>query len=216
MNPTPVSPSRRASTASTRSATGFLVVLSAPSGGGKTTILQRLLASGDPALQYSVSATTRPPRPGEIPGQDYYFLQREEFHRRAAAGEFLEYAQVHGNFYGTPRANIEQGMAQGKIVLLDLDVQGGLNVKKQMGARAVLIFIRPPSLQALRERLETRNTDKPEDIAARLENARQELQQAQYYDHVVINVDLNSTVHEVREIIMQHRQNAPAGKAGIH
>jgi guanylate kinase len=186
--------------------TGFMAVLSAPSGGGKTTILRCLLAGGDPAFQYSVSATTRPPRNGEVNGCDYHFLTLEEFHRRAQAGEFIEYAHVHGNFYGTPRASVEKWIALGKIVLLDLDVQGGLNVKRQMEERALLIFIRPPSLEALRERLEMRNTDRPEDIAARLETARQELEQAEYYDHVVVNLDLESTVQQVRKIINQYRQ----------
>ena len=195
----------KASTANAKPKTGFMVVLSAPSGGGKTTILHRLLATGDPDFQYSVSATTRRPRNGEVHGRDYFFLALEDFQRRAAAGEFIEYAQVHGNFYGTPRASVESWIALGKIVLLDLDVQGGLNVKQQMGERAVLIFIEPPSLQALRERLETRNTDEPEDIALRLETARQELQRAANYDHVVVNVDLENTVREVREIVAHYR-----------
>ncbi len=183
-----------------------MTVLSAPSGGGKTTILKCLLAVGDPDFQYSVSATTRQPRNGEVNGRDYYFLTPEEFHRRIQAGEFIEFAYVHGNFYGTPRAEVQTWMAQGKIVLLDLDVQGGLNVKRQMGARALLIFIRPPSLEALRQRLELRNTDRPEDIAARMDTARHELEQAQFYDHVVINMDLESTVRQVREIINHRRQ----------
>ncbi len=206
MNTMPAVPSGEASTDQPKPGNGFLVVLSAPSGGGKTTILQCLLKSGEADFQYSVSATTRRPRPGEVHGRDYLFLPLEEFQRRAEAGEFIEYAQVHGNFYGTPRASVEQGIVLGKIVLLDLDVQGGLNVKRQMGARAVLIFIQPPSLHALRERLETRNTDRPEDIAARMETARLELQQAAHYDHVVLNLELEHTVCEVREIINQHRQ----------
>ena len=192
---------------------GFLVVLSAPSGGGKTTILRHLLASGDPRFQYSVSATTRPPRPNEQHGRDYYFLTPEEFHRRAQAGKFIEFAAVHGNYYGTPRETIDEWIAQGRIVLLDLDVQGGLNVKRQMGARAVLIFIRPPSLEALRERLQVRNTDKPEDIAARLAAAREELHQAQYYDHIVVNTELEHTVRQVRDLINQLREHTAAQKA---
>ena len=184
---------------------GFAVVLSAPSGGGKTTILRHLLATGDPQFQYSVSATTRPPRAGERQGLDYHFISLEEFHRRVAAGEFIESARVHGNFYGTPSAAVKQWLAQGKIVLLDLDVQGGLNVKQQMGECAVLIFIQPPSPEALRERLHFRNTDKPEDIASRLHTAREEMQQAQLYDHVVVNRDVADTVQQVREIINQYR-----------
>ena len=201
--------SRETIAAPSRPEAGFMTVLSAPSGGGKTTILKCLLALGDPDFQYSVSATTRKPRDGEVNGRDYQFLSTEEFHRRVQAGEFIEFAFVHGNFYGTPRTSVQTWMAQGKIVLLDLDVQGGLNVKRQIGARALLIFIQPPSLEALRQRLELRNTDKPEDIAARMETARQELEQARFYDHAVINVDLESTVREVREII-NHRRHQKA------
>lgn len=201
----PVTQPWETNAAAPSSRAGFMVVLSAPSGGGKTTILKHLLAAGDPDFQYSVSATTRLPRNGEVHGRDYYFMAPEEFHRRAAGNEFIEYANVHGNFYGTPRAQVERAMRQGKIVLLDLDVQGGLNVKRQMGARAVLIFIEPPSLQALRERLAGRNTDKPEDIAARLEAARAELEQARHYDHRIVNNDLENTVQQVREIINQYR-----------
>lgn len=185
---------------------GFMVVLSAPSGGGKTSILKKLLATEERDFCYSVSATTRAPRNGERHGADYFFISPQDFHQKAAQGEFLEHAVVHGNHYGTLRAAVECSMAEGKIVLMDLDVQGGLNVKKQMGDRAVLIFIKPPSMDSLRERLALRNTDKPEDITVRLQGATQELEMASHYDYVLENHDLDQTVQEVLKIINQHRK----------
>lgn len=184
---------------------GFIVVLSAPSGGGKTSILKQLMASGDTAFRYSVSATTRAPRNCEQHGQDYFFLSLEEFQRKVAQGAFIEHAVVHGNYYGTLREVVAGWMAEGKIVLTDLDVQGGISVKQQLGKSALLIFIKPPSLAALRERLALRNTDKPEDIALRLQVAAQEMAMAERYDFVVENHDLEHTVQEVLKIINQHR-----------
>lgn len=185
---------------------GFIVVLSAPSGGGKTSILKKLMATAEKAFCYSVSATTRMPRNGERHGCDYFFIGVQEFHQKIAHGEFLEHAIVHGNYYGTLRSAVERSMAEGKIVLMDLDVQGGLNVKKQMAARAVLIFIKPPSMDSLRERLALRNTDRPEDIDLRLQGAAQELEMATHYDYVLENHDLEQTVQEVLKIINQHRK----------
>jgi guanylate kinase len=184
---------------------GFMVVLSAPSGGGKTSILKQLLASGETAFRYSVSATTRSPRNCEQHGQDYFFLSLEEFQRKAARGEFLEHALVHGNYYGTLREVVESWIAEGKIVLMDIDVQGGLSVKEQMGRRALLIFIKPPSMESLRERLALRNTDKEEEIDLRLQGAKQEMETAERYDFVLENRDLERTVQEVLRIINQHR-----------
>ncbi len=184
---------------------GFMVVLSAPSGGGKTSILKQLMASGETAFRYSVSATTRSPRDCEQHGQDYFFLSLDEFQRKAAQGDFIEHALVHGNYYGTLREAVERWMAEGKIVLTDLDVQGGLNVKKQMGDRALLIFIKPPSMESLRQRLALRNTDKAEEIDLRLQGAAQELEMAGRYDFVLENRDLAHTVQEVLRIIKQHR-----------
>ncbi|MEK7727811.1 MAG: guanylate kinase [candidate division KSB1 bacterium] len=184
---------------------GFMVVLSAPSGGGKTSILKQLMANGEPAFRYSVSATTRAPRNNEEHGRDYFFLSVAEFEQKAARGEFIEHALVHGNYYGTPRELVQDWIAAGKIVLTDLDVQGGLNVKQQIGARALLIFIKPPSLDSLRERLARRNTDKPEEIDLRLHGAAQEMEMADRYDYVLENRDLEHTVQEVLRIINQHR-----------
>lgn len=185
---------------------GFLVVLSAPSGAGKTTILKQLIASGETAFRYSVSATTRAPRNGEQHGKDYFFLGLEEFQQRVARNEFLEHAIVHGNHYGTLREVVEAWMAEGKIVLMDLDVQGGLNVKQQLGRRALLIFIQPPSLESLRERLASRNTDEPEVIDLRLRGAESEMEMAKHYDFILENRDLTHTVQEVMKIINQHRK----------
>lgn len=198
--PQPENDSRR------KIAPGFMVVLSAPSGGGKTSILKKLMTAPEKAFCYSVSATTRAPRNGEQHGIDYYFLGLRDFHQKAAQNEFLEHAIVHGNHYGTLRSAVECAIAEGKIVLMDLDVQGGLNVKKQMGDRAVLIFIKPPSMDSLRERLALRNTDKPEDITVRLQGATQELEMASHYDYVLENHDLDQTVQEVLKIINQHRK----------
>ncbi len=185
---------------------GFMVVLSAPSGGGKTSILKRLMDYRDAAFRYSVSATTRPPRACEKHGQDYFFFGLEEFKNKAARGEFLEHALVHGNYYGTLREVVEGWMAEGKIVLMDLDVQGGLNVKEQMGERAVLIFIKPPSMESLRNRLAARNTDRSEEIDLRLQSAAQEMEMAEHYDYVLENRDLEHTVQGVMKIINQHRK----------
>lgn len=201
----------RATTDGQKTASGYLVVLSAPSGGGKTTILQRLLQTNSPDFCYSISATTRKPRGSEQHGREYFFLSAEEFQQGIERGRFLEYAQVHGNLYGTPRENIEKWLALGKFVLMDIDVQGGINVKRQLGPRAILIFIQPPSFELLRERLHGRNTDSPEEIAARLQAAHEEMEAAEQYDHVVVNHDLEETVRRVVEIIASYRKaNAEA------
>jgi guanylate kinase len=184
---------------------GYLVVISAPSGGGKTTVIRRLLENREPDFMYSVSATTRAPRQNEQHGRDYYFLSTEEFIARIHEGGFIEWAEVHGNLYGTPKEPVENWMRAGKFVFMDIDVQGGINVKQQYGAGAILIFIKPPSLESLRNRLISRNTDSPAAIKTRLENAEAELQKAKFYDHVVVNHQLDDTVAEVRALINQYR-----------
>jgi len=184
---------------------GYLVVISAPSGGGKTTVIRRLLENREPDFAYSVSATTRLPRPNEQHGRDYYFLSQEEFDGRTRDGRFIEWARVHGNLYGTPKEPIENWMRDGTFVFMDIDVQGGINVKNQYGDRAILIFIKPPSMESLRDRLRERNTDSAEAIKTRLQNAELELQKAKFYDHVVVNYKLDATVAEVRAIINKYR-----------
>jgi guanylate kinase len=184
---------------------GYLVVVSAPSGGGKTTVIRLLLKNPEPDFVYSISATTRPARQSEQHGRDYYFLSLDEFMARVHDGGFIEWAQVHGNLYGTPKEPVENWLRAGKFVFMDLDVQGGINVKQQYGDRAILIFIKPPSLESLRERLVSRNTDSPAAIKTRLENAAAELQKAKFYDHVVVNHQLDDTVAEVRAFVNQYR-----------
>jgi guanylate kinase len=174
--------------------TGLIIVVSAPSGTGKSTLCQRLL-NWSPKLVYSVSCTTRAPRGGEQHGVDYFFLTREEFEKRIAAGDFLEYAQYNGNYYGTPRQFIEQQLAEGKDILLDIEVQGANQVMKTVregGAFAypeslVTIFIMPPSLEALEGRLRRRGTDSEETIRKRLAIAGQELMHWRKYDYVIIS-----------------------------
>lgn len=184
---------------------GYLVVISAPSGGGKTTVIRRLLENCTPDCVYSISATTRSPRPNELHGRDYYFLPQEEFEAQIRNNGFIEWARVHGNLYGTPKAAVENWMAAGKFVFMDLDVQGGINVKNLYGERAILIFIQPPSMESLRDRLQGRNSDSPEAIQTRLRNAVEELQKAKFYDHIVVNHKLDDTVAEVRAIINQYK-----------
>jgi guanylate kinase len=181
------------------------VVISAPSGGGKTTVIRRLLENREPDFAYSVSATTRLPRENEQHGRDYYFLSIDEFMARVHDGGFIEWATVHGNLYGTPKEPVENWIRAGLFVFMDLDVQGGINVKNQYGDRAILIFIKPPSMESLRGRLLGRNTDSPEAIKTRLQNAELELQKAKFYDHVVVNYKLDDTVAEVRALVNQYR-----------
>jgi len=177
---------------------GRIFVMSGASGTGKTTLSRQL--EKELGLFFSVSATTRPPRAGEEQGRDYRFLSREEFDKMVQEGRFLEWASVHGQFYGTPREPIEQNLGQGRDVLLDLDTQGALNLKKLV-PQAVLIFIKPPSIEELRKRLESRGTDSPETIAGRISRAEHEIEQSVHYDHVVVNHDLEQAKRELKDII---------------
>lgn len=176
---------------------GKLVVFSAPSGSGKSTIINYLMQQGL-NLHFSISATSRPPRGSERDGVEYYFLTAEEFRRRIAAGDFLEYEEVYeGRFYGTLREEVDKRLAQGENVVCDVDVLGGENIKRVYGRRALSIFIQPPSLQALRQRLESRGTDSPEVIENRLARAGYELGFADKFDTVVVNDDLAVAQAEV-------------------
>lgn len=178
---------------------GKLFILSAPSGAGKTS-LARALVESEPNLAFSVSHTTRPPRPGEVHGVHYYFVDAGEFERMARAGEFLEHAVVFGNRYGTARAGIERLLAEGKDILLDIDWQGARAVKAKM-PEAVSIFILPPSRQALEERLRNRGQDTPEVIARRLAQAVQDMRHYGEFDHVVVNDDFQAALADLRAII---------------
>jgi guanylate kinase len=177
----------------------FPVILSAPSGGGKTTIARELLRHrGD--LGYSVSCTTRSPRVGEVEGRDYYFLSRAEFERRRDAGEFAECAEVHGNMYGTLRSEVQRVLGAGKHVVMDIDVQGARQFTRVF-PESVTIFVLPPSAEVLLERLRRRQTESKEQLARRLQSALTELQAVDSYQYVVMNDDLDKAVQRVAAII---------------
>jgi len=183
---------------------GLLVVISAPSGGGKTTVIRRVLASGNGNFKYSISATTRRIRAGEVDGQDYHFLSLEGFKDKKEQGEFVEWAEVHGNYYATPRKPIEKWLNEGKTVFLDLDVNGGLEVKKYFNDSALLIFIKPPSVESLVQRLRGRKTETQHEIDKRLKRVPEEMHKSQRYDYQILNEDLDNTKTEILEIIRNH------------
>lgn len=192
---------------------GMLIVLSSPSGGGKSSICQALLAA-DPNLEYSISVTSRPPRGDEVNGSDYFFVGEEEFRKQIEQEAFYEWAKVHGNYYGTRRDLVDEKLARGKDIVLDIDVVGGLNIKK-MSERAVLVFILPPSMKVLEDRLRKRGTDGEEVIQTRLANARHEINFAQKYDYMVVNQDLNRTIGLIRHIIESERLSSRHQKVVI-
>ena len=177
----------------------FPIILSAPSGGGKTTIARELLRRRSD-VGYSISCTTRLPRPGESSGTDYHFLTREEFLRRRAAGEFAESAEVHGNLYGTLRSEIARVLSCGQHVVMDIDVQGARQMREAF-PKAVTVFVLPPSGEVLLDRLRARKTEAPEQLVARLHSALQELRAVDEYEYVVVNDDLEHAVQRVEAIL---------------
>lgn len=180
---------------------GRLFVISGPSGVGKGTITIEVLKRV-PSLKKVVTYTTRTPRPGEVAGKDYHFVNRDEFEKLKCQGEFLEWAEVYGNFYGSPKREVERLLSEGFDVVLVLDVQGALSVKAQY-PDSVLVFLKPPSLEELRRRLEERGTDPPEVIERRMLKASWEMQQAVKFDHVVVNDEIDKAVDEIIHIICQ-------------
>ena len=186
---------------------GCLLILSAPSGAGKTTLCQALCRHF-PDMLYSVSHTTRLPRPGEIQGIDYHFIAKDEFIHLIKSGEWAEWAEVHGNYYGTSANFLKRGLEAGKDILLDIDVQGMLKILKRYPS-SVTVFIRPPSLEALRERLESRGGDKPDIIKIRMINAKKEMAEAHRYRHVIVNDDLETATLELILLIDTYRRNRP-------
>ncbi|RMG64639.1 MAG: guanylate kinase [Calditrichaeota bacterium] len=183
----------------------MLVVISAPSGGGKTTICKKLIERHPDEMKISVSATTRRPRPGEVNGVDYFFISEPEFFERVRRGEFLEYERVHGNYYGTLRSTVEKLLAEGYTVLFDVDVNGALAIKKRF-PEAVLIFIKPPSIEALKERLRARQTDDPEEIEKRLRRLPEEYAKSKEFDYIVVNNKLEDTLRQIESIIARHAE----------
>lgn len=184
---------------------GILIILSSPSGAGKSTLSRRLLEF-DTDVRFSVSATTRPPRPGEREGDHYFFKSRREFIAMVEAGEMLEHAEVFGNLYGTPRAPVEAAIAQGRDVLFDVDWQGGQQIRNSPLRDAVVsIFILPPSIAELESRLRARAQDTAEVVAGRMEKSRDEISHWAEYDFVLVNENLKQCEEELRAIIAAER-----------
>ncbi len=174
-----------------------MLLVSGPSGSGKSTICKRLLR--DPRVVFSISATTRQPRNGEVHGRDYWFLSRQQFRERVDRGEFIEWAEVHGNLYGTLRGPMDEALAAGKVYLVEIDVQGALQLRG-LEVPGIYVFVAPPDDETLRRRLVGRGTDSPEVIERRLQKATDEMRDRAKYDHVVVNEDLDRAVTEVRRL----------------
>ncbi len=178
---------------------GLLIVVSGASGTGKGTVCKKIL-DDMPQVAYSISATTRTPRPGEVDGREYYFLSRDEFTAWIDGGKFLEFAEVYGNFYGTPLNKIEERLNRGEDILLEIDVQGALNVKRKC-PDGVYIFLLPPSLHELKRRIEGRGTETPESLRRRLANAVAEIQIGREYTYVVVNDSVERAAAQIEAII---------------
>jgi len=183
---------------------GMMLVLSSPSGAGKTTISRALLAD-DPDLSMSVSATTRNPRPGEVEGQDYYFMEPVDFNLLINKGELLEHAKVFGNYYGTPSAPVRDALAAGKDILFDIDWQGTQQLAQKAGEDLVSVFVLPPSTKALERRLRSRAQDSDEVVAQRMSKASEEISHWAEYDYVVVNDDVERCIEEVKAILRAER-----------
>lgn len=181
---------------------GILFVVSAPSGAGKTTLVRRVIAEL-PKVHLSVSCTTRGPRPGEEEGVDYFFISPDEFKAMERAGKFIEWAQVHGDLYGTPRTNLTR-LRNGEDLVLEIDTQGARKIREEFND-GVLIFILPPSLEILKGRLQSRGGDAEEAIEARLNNAQKELDQMAWYDYIVVNNELEEATRTLSSIIIAER-----------
>jgi guanylate kinase len=188
---------------------GLIFILSSPSGAGKSTLSRLLLEREDGNVALSVSVTTRPRRGSEVDGVHYHFKTQKEFDRLRDNGDLLEWAEVHGNCYGTPREPVENALAQGKDILFDIDWQGTQQVRDMMIDDVVTVFILPPSLKELKSRLERRAEDAPETIAKRLKNALIEMQHWQEYDYLLVNDDLDRTYHDLEDILKAERLKRP-------
>jgi guanylate kinase len=182
---------------------GRLIVISAPSGCGKTTIARAILQKY-PTILFSVSATTRAPRAGELHGKDYFFLSKEGFQRRVQAGDLVEWEEIYGNYYGTLKSEVDRSLNQGKVMLFDVDVKGALSIKKHYPHDSVLIFIKPPNFEVLKQRLLNRKTEDEATIKRRLDRVPMELDKGSQIDWQVVNDDLQKAIDNVDDIIRQH------------
>jgi guanylate kinase len=194
---------------------GLMLILSSPSGAGKTTLTRMLLQKPELDLRLSISVTTRERRSSEADGIHYHFISKEEFARRRDSGDLLEFAEVHGNFYGTPRQEVEDRLAGGQDVLFDIDYQGARQVREKAPGDVVTIFILPPSMKELRARLLRRAEDSHDTIAKRLDNARHEIGRWADYDYVLINDDIQKTFDDLLSIVRAERLRRPRVAAGV-
>jgi guanylate kinase len=184
---------------------GLLLILSSPSGAGKSTLARRLM-DWDPSLRFSVSATTRAPRPGEVGGREYYFKSRAEFEQMVAAGEMLEHAEVFGNFYGSPKGPVEAAMHEGRDTLFDIDWQGGQQIRNStLGRDVVSVFVLPPSIAELDRRLRGRAQDSDEVIAGRMAKSQAEISHWAEYDYVIVNNDIDRAFNDLLTILQAER-----------
>jgi guanylate kinase len=194
---------------------GMILILSSPSGAGKTTLTRMLMQDNALDLTLSVSVTTRPRRSSEVDGIHYRFIDRREFERMKGEGDLLESAEVHGNGYGTPRAPVEKVLAQGRDMLFDVDWQGARQMRERLGDDVVSVFVLPPSMRELRARLERRNEDSASSIGARLENAKQEIERWRNYQYVIVNDDLQRAYRDVVAIVKAERLRSFRTEIGI-
>jgi guanylate kinase len=184
---------------------GLLLILSSPSGAGKSTLARRLM-EWDPSLRFSVSATTRAPRPGEVDGREYYFKSRADFEAMVAAGEMLEHAEVFGNFYGSPKGPVEVAMTEGRDTLFDIDWQGGQQIRNSaLGRDVVSVFVLPPSIAELERRLRGRAQDSDQVIAGRMAKSQSEISHWAEYDYVIVNNDIDMAFNDLLTILQAER-----------
>jgi guanylate kinase len=186
---------------------GKLIMIAAPSGCGKTTIAKAILAN-HPEMLFSVSATTRPKRNSEVEGKDHFFLTKEKFEEYLRNGDLAEWEEIYGNYYGTLKSEIDRALRQGHMMLFDIDVKGALSIRKHFQNDSILIFIKPPSMEVLKKRLESRNTENLETLKRRLERVPMELEQGQHFEYQVVNDDLQKAINEVDEIIQTKIKNS--------